>query len=126
MRILSQGGAAPVAKISEMLEVSMVTVRSDLKGLADKGMIVRTWGGAFPAFHPAILERQKVMVDEIVKVAAGQSEQSILLADSSKYGRAGFAHIMALQGIDGIITDTGLTKEAHDELEEFGLTVELV
>lgn len=239
MRILSEEGTAPVAEISEMLEVSAVTVRSDLKNLADKGLIVRTRGGAFPAFHPAILERQKVMVEEknriakaaaarvedgdnlvivagtttplivkyllgkrdvhivtnstlvypyarinpairltvvggefrpaaeailgpeallglerfhvqkaflgadgfsigkgitaddveaaeIVKVAAGQSEQSLLLADSSKYGRAGFAHIMGLEGIDGIITDTGLPAEARGALAGCGLSVELV
>jgi DeoR family galactitol utilization operon repressor len=239
LRILSEGGISPVTEISAALDVSSVTVRSDLKSLATKGLIVRTRGGAFPAFHPAILERQKHMVDEktriakaaaarvedgdnlvivagtttplivkfllgkrdvhvvtnstliypyarinpairltvvggefrpsaeailgpdalrglerfhvqkaflgadgfsigkgitadyveaaeIVKVAAGQSEQSLLLADSSKYGRAGFAHIMGIEGIDEIITDTGLPAEAKAELEENGLAVELV
>jgi DeoR family galactitol utilization operon repressor len=239
IRILSEDGTAAVSRISEELGVSAVTVRSDLKGLAEKGLIVRTRGGAFPAFHPAILERQKVMVDEknriakaaaervedgdkivivagtttplivkhllgkrdvhvvtnstlvfpyarinpalrvtvvggefrasaeaifgpeavrgmerfhvrraflgtdgfsiekgitadhveaaeFVKVAAGQSDQSVLLADSSKYGRAGFAEIMELKGIDGIITDTGLPDAARSKLEEHGLPVELV
>jgi len=239
IRILSEDGTAAVSGISEMLGVSAVTVRSDLKGLAEKGLIIRTRGGAFPAFHPAILERQKVMVDEknriakaaadrvedgdnivivagtttplivkyllgkrdvhvvtnstlvypyarinpalrvtivggefrpsaeaifgpeavrgmerfhvrkaflgadgfsiekgitadyveaaeFVKVAADQSEQSTLLADSSKFGRAGFAQIMELQAIDGIITDSGLPKAARKELEECGLSVEIV
>lgn len=239
IRILSEDGTAAVTGISELLGVSAVTVRSDLKGLAGKGLIVRTRGGAFPAFHPAILERQKVMVEEknriakaaadqvedgdniaimagtttplivkyllgkrdvhvvtnstlvfpyarinpalrvtivggefrpsaeaifgpdavrglerfhvrkaflgadgfsiekgitadyveaaeFVKVAALQSDQSTLLADSSKYGRAGFAQIMELKGIDGIITDSGLPKAAAQELEGCGLSVELV
>ncbi|MCF7849832.1 MAG: DeoR/GlpR family DNA-binding transcription regulator [Kiritimatiellales bacterium] len=239
IRILSEDSGKTVAEISEMLEVSAVTIRSDLKGLADKGLIVRTRGGAFPAFHPAILERQKVMVEEktriakaaaahvddgdnimivagtttplivkyllgkrdvhivtnstlifpyarinpsirltmvggefrpsaeatlgpnavrdleqfhlqkaflgadgfsigkgitadfvevaeIVKMAALHSEQSLLLADSSKYGRAGFAHIMGLDGIDGVITDAGLPATAREELEACGLSVELV
>lgn len=239
IRLLSEDGTAAVSEISEMLGVSAVTVRSDLKGLAGKGLIVRTRGGAFPAFHPAILERQKVMVEEknriaraaaervddgdkivivagtttpliakyllgkrdvhvvtnstllypyarinpalrvtvvggefrpsaeaifgpdavrgmerfhvrkaflgadgfsiemgitadyveaaeFVKVAAGQSDQSVLLADSSKYGRAGFAEIMELKGIDGIITDSGLPKAAGIELQESGLSVEIV
>jgi DeoR family galactitol utilization operon repressor len=240
IRILSEDGSAAVSGISEVLGVSAVTVRSDLKGLAEKGLIVRTRGGAFPAFHPAILERQKVMVDEknriakaaadrvedgdniaivagtttplmvkyllgkrdvhvvtnstlvfpyarinpalrmtvvggefrpsaeaifgpdavrglerfhvqqgvprhgrlsrlrrgspptsveaaeFVKVAAEQSDQSTLLADSTKYGRAGFAQIMELQAMDGIITDSGLPKAARKELEQCGLSVETV
>ncbi|VGO23386.1 Glucitol operon repressor [Pontiella sulfatireligans] len=239
LRILSEDSGKTVTEISEMLEVSAVTIRSDLKTLADKGLVVRTRGGAFPAFHPSILERQKHMVEEkeriakaaashvedgdnimivagtttplmvkyllgkrdihivtnstliypqarinpsirltvvagefrpsaeailgpeaiqgltrfhvqkaflgadgfslgtgitadfvevaeIVKMAASRSEQSLLLADSSKYGRAGFAHIMGLDVLDGIITDTGLPSSASKALEEFGLSVELV
>ncbi len=63
---------------------------------------------------------------EFVKVAADRSDQTVLLADSSKYGRPGFAEIMELEGIDGIITDSGLTKAARKQLEECGLSVELV
>ncbi|VGO12475.1 Glucitol operon repressor [Pontiella desulfatans] len=239
LRILSEDSGKTVTEISEMLEVSAVTIRSDLKALADKGLVVRTRGGAFPAFHPSILERQKNMVEEkeriakaaadhvedgdnimivagtttplmvkyllgkrdihivtnstliypqarinpalrltvvggefraageamlgpnatrdmqqfhankaflgtdgvslgkgitadvvemaeIVKVAAAQSDQRILLADSSKYGRAGFAHIMGLENIDVLITDTGLPAGARHALEEAGLLVEQV
>ena len=239
IRILSEDINKTVAEISEMLGVSVVTVRRDLKALADKGLVIRTRGGAAPSFHPAILERQKervaekeriaraaaahvqdgdnimivagtttplmvkyllgkrdihivtnstllytdarinpsirmtvvggefrpsaeailgpeavqgltrfhvkkaflgtdgfskstgltadfVEVAEIVQMAASRSEQSLLLADSSKYGRTGFAHIMGLDGLDGIITDLGLSDAARQELEELGLTVELV
>ena len=64
LHILSEDSGKTVTEISEMLEVSAVTIRSDLKALADKGVVIRTRGGAFPAFHPSILERQKHMVDE--------------------------------------------------------------
>ena len=239
LRILSEDGTITVAEISAKLRVSAVTIRRDLKALADKGLVVRTHGGAFPPFHPSILESQKKMVAEkeriakaaaahvedgdnilivagtttplmvkhllgkrdihivtnstliypqarinpslrltvvggefrpsaeailgpeatqgltrfhvqkaflgadgfslaagltadfvevaeIVKMAASHSEQSLLLADSSKYGRAGFAHIMGLDGLDGIITDGGLPDAARKDLEELGLSVELV
>ena len=45
--------------MSRRLEVSAVTVRSDFDNLADKGYLIRTRGGALPAFHPDILARQK-------------------------------------------------------------------
>lgn len=239
LRILSEDSTKTVNEISEILGVSAVTIRSDLKTMADKGLVVRTRGGAFPAFHPSIIERQKHMVEEkeriakaaaahvndgdnimivagtttplmvkyllgkrdlhivtnstllypfarinpalrltvvggefraageamlgpnatrgmeqfhadkaflgsdgfsvekgitadvvemaeIVKVAAAQSDQCFLLADSTKYGRAGFAHIMGLEHINDLITDTHLSVSARTALEELGLTVEQV
>lgn len=48
-----------VTKMGNRLGVSAVTVRSTLNALAEKGVIVRTWGGATPAFHTEILERQR-------------------------------------------------------------------
>ena len=239
LRILSEDGTITVAEISEKLGVSAVTIRRDLKALAGKGLVVRTHGGAFPSFHPSILERQKKMVAEkeriakaaaahvedgdnilivagtttplmvkhllgrrdihivtnstllypqarinpalrltvvggefrasaeailgpeavqgltrfhvqkaflgsdgfspaagltadfveeaeIVKMASSHSEHSLLLADSSKCGRAGFAHIMGLDGLDGVITDDGLPEAARKDLEALGLSVELV
>lgn len=239
IRLLSEDASRTVAEISGALGVSAVTIRRDLKALADKGLVIRTHGGAFPSFHPSILERQKKMVAEkeriakaaaahvedgdnimivagtttalmvkhllgkrdlhivtnstliypqarinpsirltvvggefrpsaeailgpeailgltrfhvqkaflgadgfslaagltadfvevaeIVEMAATRSGRSLLLADSSKYGRTGFAHIMGLDGLDGIIADDGLPDEARKELEELGLSVELV
>ncbi len=238
LQILSADTSKTVTEISEILEVSTVTIRSNMKALAEKGLIVRTHGGAVPAFHPAILERQKKMVAEkekiakaaaarvkdgdnimivagtttplmvkyllgksdvhvvtnstlllpyarvnpslritivggefrpsaeailgpdavagftrfhvhkaflgtdgftsekgitahsvevaeIVKAAARMSDECILLADSSKYGRTGFAHIMELSELDGIITDKGLKAEEKVALEGLGLSVEI-
>lgn len=239
IEILSEDSSKTVTEISDALGVSAVTIRRDLKALSEKGVLVRTHGGAFPSFHPSILERQKTRVvekeriakaaaalvedgdnimivagttaaliakyllgkrdihivtnstliypyartnpslkltvvggefspeaeahlgatairgmsqfhvnkaflgtdgfsaekgctanvvemAEIVKVAAAQSDCCILMADSSKYGRAGFAHIMGLEKIDGLITDTDLTEPARVELEALGLSVERV
>ena len=49
-----------------------------------------------------------------------------ILADSSKFGRTGSAHIMSLNELDGIITDDELPEEVRRELEGMGLPVELV
>lgn len=67
--ILADDRSATVGQISKHLSVSKVTVRNHLNSLAEKGFVVRTHGGAFPAFHETILERQKHMVDEKNRIA---------------------------------------------------------
>jgi len=63
-----------VSELSKALQVSPVTVRSTLNNLADKGMILRTRGGANPAFHPEILERQRTYVSEKNRIAQAAAE----------------------------------------------------
>ncbi len=72
--ILIEDSNKNITDISDELEVSKVTIRNDFNSLEEKGLIVRTRGGAFPAFHPDIVERQKKSVEEkkvIAKAAAG-------------------------------------------------------
>ena len=54
---------------------------------------------------------------------AEHSEKRILLADSSKYGRAGFALIVPINRMDLIITDDKLAKKEVELLKENGLTI---
>lgn len=237
--LLAEDANRTVAALSKALGVSAVTLRSDLASLADKGLIVRTHGGGFPAFRSNILERQKHMVDQktqIVKAAADlvsesdtimicagtttsllakyllgkndvkvvtnstlilpyarinpalhvtlaggeflpgdeamvgpntlrvleqfhvrtaflgtdgfsmasgitansvetataarkmaeQAMRTILLADSSKYGHAGFAHIMAIEQVSLIITDEQLADEHRKILAENQIQVKVV
>ena len=63
-----------VSRMSNALGISAVTVRSVLNSLAEKGMIVRTWGGAAPAFHPAMAERQRAAVDLKHRIARAAAE----------------------------------------------------
>ena len=75
--ILSEAGKVSVTGISERLNVSKVTIRSDFASLAEKGVIYKTHGGAVPAMHPDILERQRDMTDvkrAIAKEAASMVE----------------------------------------------------
>ncbi len=74
LELLTENSAATVSEISSRLEVSSVTIRADLSDLAEKGLIVRTHGGAFPSFHPSITTRQRDNVKvktRIAKAAAG-------------------------------------------------------
>jgi len=58
-----------VSRISSDLNVSAVTVRSDLSSMEEKGFIVRTRGGAFPVFHPEILIGQKRHIEKKIRIA---------------------------------------------------------
>jgi len=237
--MLAEDASRSVAEMSKVLGVSAVTLRSDLSGLVERGLIVRTHGGAFPAFRSNILERQKHMVEakeriakaaaglvadgdtimvcagtttslvpryllgktdvklvtnsvlvlpfarvnpalhvtlaggeyrateeamvgpdtlhdlaqlhvktaflgtdgfslasgitantveiaEVVKKMAEKASTKILLADSSKCGKAGFARIMELEQIDVLITDNGLAEADRRWLEENQIKVMIV
>lgn len=67
--ILTNDQSQTVNSLSKQCNVSAVTIRSDLGSLEKKGLIVRMRGGAFPAFHPAILEGQKNMRIEKQRIA---------------------------------------------------------
>lgn len=67
--ILTNESSLTVNEISSRLNVSRVTVRSDFNSLEEKGLIVRMRGGAFPAYHPEILESQRTMMAEKIRIA---------------------------------------------------------
>ena len=236
LNMLTEDYNLSVTKISEILKVSAVTIRSDLSSMEEKGVILRTRGGALPAFHPDILASQKknteeknriakaaaeiveegdaIMIEdgtttsllmkylmgirnihvvsnstlafpyaranptihltivggefkpsseslvgpvalkhleryhvkyafvgtggfslkngmttdieesaEIIKTMKQQADKTILMADSTKYGQAGFVRILPLTSIDMIITDTGMDRLIVDEIREAGIEV---
>lgn len=57
---------------------------------------------------------------EALKAMSERAEETWLLSDSSKYGRAGFVGVMPLSELAGIITDDGLDDSAAAALEEVG------
>ncbi len=62
-----------VNTLSKELGVSVVTVRTDLKSLEEKGLVVRTRGGAVPAFHPELMDKMKSYRDEKERIAKAAS-----------------------------------------------------
>ena len=228
-----------VSEMGVRLGVSAVTVRTGLNALAEKGVIVRTRGGATPAFHAEILERQRarttakariaqaaaglvsdgdtVMIEagsttamvgrylfgkqdvhvvtnnmlflpygrsnpalqvtvvggrfqpgtestvgpialrelsalhvdlafvgtdgfsvangttthhvegaEIVRTMSARARRTVLLADSSKYGRVGFTHVLGLEEVSLIITDSEITPDAREEISSRGIEIQVV
>ncbi|AEJ61612.1 transcriptional regulator, DeoR family [Spirochaeta thermophila DSM 6578] len=63
---------------------------------------------------------------EIVKAMRQHSVKTILVADSSKYGKVGFVHVLPLEEIDVVITDAGLPEDAREELREAGVDLIIV
>ncbi len=63
---------------------------------------------------------------DVCRRMSEQARQTIVLADSSKLGRAGFAHIMPLSRIGILITDRGAPAEEVDRLKKKGVDVRLV
>lgn len=54
------------------------------------------------------------------------SSKTVVLADSSKFGKRGFGHISNLDEIDIIITDNGITKEMREFVENAGVELIIV
>jgi DeoR family galactitol utilization operon repressor len=236
--LLTGDEAVSVAEIGKRLGVSAVTARADLNSLAQKGLIVRTWGGASLALHPALVERQRACIEEknriaraaaglvsdgdtimieagtttaliarylagkrdvsvvtnnllvlpyarsnpalrltvvggefrpatesnvgpvalqelerfhvrrafvgtdgftpeygltthlvegaeIVKKMSSQAEETVLVADSSKYGKTGFVRVLPLSSVSRLVVDSELAPEAVFALKEQGLTIEI-
>ena len=237
--MLAENSNLSVSDISKYLQVSTVTVRTDLTGLEENGFITRTRGGALPVFHQGILDRQRyrksekqhiariaaqlvadgdtIMIEagtttamvakyllgkrdihivtnstlllpyarmnpsihltvtggefrpqtesfvgpvalraleqfhvrlafvgtdgfsldkgltthlvegaEIVRMMAGQAEKTILVADSSKYERAGFASVLPLSAIHCLISDKGLDAAGIKVIETSNIEVKAV
>jgi len=59
---------------------------------------------------------------EMIKAA----QKTIVLADSSKFGRKGFGRICGLEDVDQIITDSGIDNKTKDRLIELGIDVTIV
>jgi DeoR family galactitol utilization operon repressor len=75
VRLLAEDGGISVSRLSEQLGVSAVTIRSDLNNLAKKGVVVRTRGGAAPAFHPNVMVRQNLRVEEKNHIAQAAADR---------------------------------------------------
>ncbi len=69
LQLLVDGTDRSVAGIASILGVSQVTTRNLLSGLAEKGLLIRTWGGAIPAVHPEIMRRVQTREEEKRSIA---------------------------------------------------------
>jgi DeoR family galactitol utilization operon repressor len=64
--------------------------------------------------------------EEIAELMVAHARKSVVVADSSKYGKAGFAHILPLESLDVLITDSGLDAKVQARLRKSGLELIVV
>lgn len=64
------------------------------------------------------LTTQLVEGGQVATLMSKRAEQTWLVADSSKFGRAGFVSFLQLHEVTGIITDSGLPEGAAEQLRE--------
>lgn len=62
----------------------------------------------------------------VCQAMSKQAEEVWLVADSSKYGRAGFVNVLAFDDLTGIITDRGLRDESVEVLNESNVSLQMV
>jgi DeoR family galactitol utilization operon repressor len=60
---------------------------------------------------------------EIVKAMKAHAETTVLTADSGKYGKFGFSHVLPLSAMNLILTDEKLNDSAETDLREAGISV---
>ena len=63
---------------------------------------------------------------EVIEAMNDRSEETWLVADSSKYGRAGFVSVLELAQLNGIVTDSGLAAGSVEVLKQIAPTVRVV
>jgi DeoR family transcriptional regulator of aga operon len=54
------------------------------------------------------------------------AQRTVVVVDSSKFGRRGFRRICNADAVDTVITDTGVSDETVHTLEQRGVVVEVV
>ena len=67
-----------------------------------------------------------MMEASLNRVMMQTAQKTIVLADSSKFGRRGFGKICSLDCIDVIITDSGISQSMAQAIEEMGIELIVV
>lgn len=63
---------------------------------------------------------------DVIRAMHDRAEETWLVADSSKYGRAGFVSVLPLDQVAGVITDPGIGDESVEALRDLGVKVVVV
>lgn len=113
-----------IMQLGGMIYPNTLSTRDDyaIQGLANVHCNKLFFGAEgfdmFGGITCATLEEAK-LTQKMIAAAS----QTILLADSTKFGRHGFGKICGLEDIDILVTDSGLKKEVREKIEDLGITV---
>ena len=62
---------------------------------------------------------------QVKRAMWNSSEKTLLLMDSSKFGKSSLASILQLESIDVLVTDPGAPQETLDGLSKFGIEIHI-
>ena len=79
--------------------------------------------GIDPEYGLSTTHIQEACLNQAIIAAA---TKTIVLADSSKFGRRGFSKICNMSDIDWVITDSGISPKMLEAIEEQGVKVTIV
>ena len=69
VELLMGSGELSVTQLSDLIKVSSVTIRNNLRSLEAKGVINRSHGSAIAAYHPLFMEKQSSNIEFKKKIA---------------------------------------------------------
>jgi DeoR family transcriptional regulator of aga operon len=72
------------------------------------------------------LTTTNVMEAQLNRKMIDASQKTIVLADSSKFGKRGFGRICGLEDVEQVITDTGISDHMVETLKGMGIEVTIV
>jgi len=67
-----------------------------------------------------------VMEAQLNRKMMQAAQKTIVVTDSSKFGKRGFGRICGLEEVDQIITDAGITEHMQEKLKGLGIEVSIV
>jgi DeoR/GlpR family transcriptional regulator of sugar metabolism len=77
------------------------------------------------AFDESGLTDLSFEIAQVKRAMIQAARRVVLLADSSKWGQAGFARVVPLRGIHTLISDTGLPEHARELIQRTGIELML-
>ncbi|MDF2380060.1 DeoR/GlpR transcriptional regulator [Nostoc ellipsosporum NOK] len=72
------------------------------------------------------LSTTNVMEAQLNRKMIAASQKTIVLADSSKFGKRGFGRICGLEEVEQVITDSGISEHTVEMLKGMGIEVTIV
>ncbi len=123
--ILSQHGNIDILQLGGMLRHSSLSVVGEYSArileLCSFSKLYMGVDGIDFEFGITTTEMREAILNQKMMAAA---QKTIVLADSSKFGRRGFAKIADISAVDIIITDAGIPPKVARQVEDLG--VELI
>ena len=119
MELLRKTGTAQASRISELLQVSVVTVRKDLQRMENEGLLHRTHGGAAIREVQTNLDPRTIVMEQIAEAAAGEIAEGDCVIMNA--GNTTLLTAQKLLGRKGITVITNSIAIARELVQQTGI-----